>query len=72
MEVLEELPWLYGCAVEPLRDELDLCHIVASSLHVNDALIYGETDEGVLEVLARDAGMVFEANNGCKVWVNLV
>ena len=72
MEVLEELPWLNGRAVEPLRNELDLGHIVASCLHVDDSLVYSETDKCVLEVLARDAIMVFEANNGCKVWVNLV
>lgn len=59
MEVLEELPRLNGHAVEPLSDELDLGHIVASSIHVDDALIYSEANKGVLEVLARDLLMIF-------------
>ena len=72
MKVLEELPRLDGRAVESLCNELDLGHIVATCLHVDDSLVYSEANKGVLEVLARNFLMVLEANDGCKVWVNLV
>ena len=72
MKVLEELPRLDGRTVESLRNELDLGHIVATGIHVDDSLVYREADEGVLEVLPRNLLMVLEANDGCKVWVNLV